>query len=78
MKFLIILIIAVSIVSIHSQDEEANQCNTNCTDEYKPLCGYYDEPKDGLTFQNNCVLETYYCYNDGIQFNEIKSGECPK
>ncbi|XP_070501384.1 turripeptide Ici9.2-like [Chironomus tepperi] len=79
MKYFVILAVAALIVTIYAQDDyEAKKCNTNCTDEYKPICGYYDEPKDGLTFQNNCVLETYYCYNDDLPFAGVDDGECPK
>lgn len=61
---------------LSEHENDIRKCNTACTDEYKPLCGYYDEPKDGLTFQNNCVLNTYLCFHDDLPFTGINVGAC--
>lgn len=56
---------------------KANQCAKFCTADYTPVCGYTKEPKDGKSFGNKCVLESYVCEHGGQKFGGIADGECP-
>ncbi|KAL7011854.1 hypothetical protein ACKWTF_014488 [Chironomus riparius] len=78
MKAVVILcLLVLAIEAAPKAPPKANQCAKACTDDYTPVCGYDKEPKDGKSFGNKCVLESYVCEHGGKKFAGMANGECP-
>ncbi|CAH1797989.1 unnamed protein product, partial [Owenia fusiformis] len=56
------------------QEDDKPKCNSICTLDYTPVCGY-----DGTkykTYSNQCALDAAICESEGtVRF--IREGECP-